>query len=141
MQQTPGVESTTTVYVGNLPFKMDEETVRETFSTDCGPVKHISWQTDKATGDFKGFAFIEFMDPKGASNAVSMNGSTLFGRNIKVQYSHTKPGGRGGFSSGGFGGSGSQGGFGGSSGGGFMGPPRQMDDRSGPRGPNRGMIS
>lgn len=82
--------------------------MRETFS-DCGPIKTINWQTDKVTGDFKGyyctykfpafyktrFAFIEFVDQNGASAAVAMNGTSVFGRTIKIQHSTNKTGQRG----------------------------------------------
>ena len=49
------------LYVGNLPFNVTEEELKEHFST-IGPLSHLSIPTDRETGKQRGFAFVEFKD-------------------------------------------------------------------------------
>lgn len=72
------------VYVGNLPFSISEERLRELFS-QFGSVASVKIITDE-TGRSKGFAFVEFAsDDEAASAADNLNGTDLEGRNIKVE--------------------------------------------------------
>jgi hypothetical protein len=50
-----------------------------------GDLQKISMQMDSSTGVSKGFAFLQFRDPKSANLAIqSMNGQTLAGRPMKT---------------------------------------------------------
>lgn len=72
------------VYVGNLPYSINKQTLHETFS-QCGTVDLINLITDKITGQSKGFAIIEMSRRSEASRAIQMlNGSNLSDRAIKV---------------------------------------------------------
>lgn len=72
------------VYLGNLSFKVDEETLRQHFGA-CGKVKKVDFITDYTTGRFYGTAFIEFESPDAARKAVMFNGQKLLGRPMKVE--------------------------------------------------------
>ena len=48
-----------TVFVGGLPFDVDEARLKEVFGP-CGPIACIRWGEDRETGDFKGYAHVEF---------------------------------------------------------------------------------
>ncbi len=92
------------LYVGNLPYSATEETLRETFSK-CGDVDSATMITDRDTGQSKGFGFVEMSRDSEAQKAIQeLNGSTLEGREIKVNEAKPKAPRRGG--GGGYGGGG-----------------------------------
>ena len=99
------------LYVGNLPYSATEETLRETFSK-CGDVDSATMITDRDTGQSKGFGFVEMSRDSEAQKAIQdLNGSTLDGREIKVNEAKPKAprGGRGGgHRGGGYGGGGNR---------------------------------
>ena len=77
------------LYVGNLPFSSNEQTLRDTFSR-CGMVDSVNLITDRITGQSKGFAFVEMSSSGEAQKAIQeLNGTSLDGREIKV--SEAKP--------------------------------------------------
>ncbi len=111
------------IYVGNLPYTIAEEELRDLFGS-FGEIVKISLIRDKATRKSKGYAFIEFTQASEAEQAVkTMNGRDEGGRPLRVNIAEDRPfGGR----EGGNGGGGSRGGFGGGGGsrGGFGGAGR-----------------
>ncbi len=71
------------IYVGNIPFTVTETQVREMFE-EHGSVDSIAWITDRDTGRFRGFAFIE-MEDEGANAAIqALNGQEVDGRPLKI---------------------------------------------------------
>ena len=71
------------LYVGNLPFTSSEEEVRELFSGH-GTVESLAWITDRDTGRFRGFCFIEMEDAAAAAAIEKLDGSDLNGRPLRV---------------------------------------------------------
>jgi RNA recognition motif-containing protein len=72
------------LYVGNLPFGVTQEKLKEMFSSygDLGEVTVIS---NKFTGKSKGFGFVTIEDDSQADKAISeMNGKELEGRALTV---------------------------------------------------------
>jgi nucleolin len=78
----------TRLFVGNLPFKVDETSLGEFFPG----LTHIKWITDMETGRFYGSAFIEMKNSKAAVAAVAKSGQELLGRPIKVNFAPPRPG-------------------------------------------------
>jgi RNA recognition motif-containing protein len=75
------------LYVGNLPFNVTEEQVRELFS-QIGEVDSVKIITDRETGRSRGFCFVEMDNADEA--ASSLNGKDFGGRNITVNEAHEK---------------------------------------------------
>lgn len=72
------------IYVGNLPYNVTEEELREAFS-EFGEVSSVNVITDKYSGQSKGFGFVEMEKNSEAEEAIkALNESSLKGRNIKV---------------------------------------------------------
>lgn len=72
------------IYVGNLPYNVTEEELREVFS-EFGEVSSVNVITDKYSGQSKGFGFVEMANNSEAEGAIkALNESSLKGRNIKV---------------------------------------------------------
>ncbi len=113
------------IYVGNLNFQTDEETLRSTFS-QFGQVDTVDIVRDRESGQPRGFAFVEMANDGEADAAInSLNGQAVDGRNLTVNEARPKTerggfgGGRGGFGGRpGGGGGGGRGGYGGGRGGG-----------------------
>jgi uncharacterized membrane protein YgcG len=110
----------TRLYVGNLSWDTNEETLRSTFAADGRTVTDTHIVSDRDTGRPRGFAFVEMSSDQEAQDAISaLDGVELDGRNIRVneaQERQPRGGGRGG--GGGGGGGGGYGGGGGGGGGG-----------------------
>ncbi|RLO00107.1 hypothetical protein DYB28_010882, partial [Aphanomyces astaci] len=58
-------EGCLSIFVGNLSWNIDEDTLRATFE-HCGPIESVRLATDRETGDFRGFGHVDF----GTSNSV-----------------------------------------------------------------------
>lgn len=72
------------IYVGNLSYKMDEESLKEVF-VKIGEVQSVKIITDAATGRSKGFGFVEMTSDEDADKAIaSLNGTSLQERTITV---------------------------------------------------------
>jgi RNA recognition motif-containing protein len=75
----------TRLYVGNLPFEIDEDELRRLFESDGRSVNEVSIVTDRDTGRPRGFAFVEMASQKDAQAAISaLNGHEVGGRSIAV---------------------------------------------------------
>ncbi len=72
------------VYVGNLPFSVDDEGLRKIFAHH-GEIEEASVIKDKFSGRSKGFGFVTFKDDEDAKKAISaLNDKEVEGRNLKV---------------------------------------------------------
>jgi cold-inducible RNA-binding protein len=101
------------IYVGNLDFGTTEDQLRTAFEP-YGVVDKVTLVRDRATGQPRGFAFVEMQnDAEGEKAIAALNGSNLGGRNLNVNEARPKMERTGG---GGFGGH--RGGGGGHRGGG-----------------------
>ena len=91
------------IYVGNLSFNTTEDEVRELFA-EYGTISSVAWISDRDTGRFRGFCFIE-MDDAGADAAIAaLDGKEFGGRDLRVNEARPREdrgGGRRGDSRGG----------------------------------------
>lgn len=79
------------IFVGSLPWSMEEADLRESFET-YGVVDSVKIVTDKFSGRSKGFGFVEMPNDDEALNAIEeLNGSTVQGRELVVNKSEPKP--------------------------------------------------
>lgn len=90
------------LYVGNLPFTTAEDDLRTLFE-GAGTVDTVSMVRDNATGQARGFAFVEMASDEDAQNAIKMlNNHQLGGRALTVNEARPKTqGGGGGYGGGG----------------------------------------
>lgn len=78
-----------TLYVGNLPYRANEEAVQEHFEQQ-GTVVSVRLMKDRRTGKRKGYGFVE-MNAKGAAKAIkNLNDSTFQERTLKVRLAKEK---------------------------------------------------
>ena len=95
----------TKLYVGNLPYETTESDLQTLFE-GVGAVSTVNVVRDRATGQARGFAFVEMNDAEGARRAISeLDKHEYGGRNLTVN--EAKPMAPRG-NSGGFGGGGRQ---------------------------------
>jgi RNA recognition motif-containing protein len=71
------------IYVGNLPWSATEDQVRSLFS-QYGTVNSVNLVSDRETGRARGFGFVEMADADAAGAIQALNGSSMDGRNLKV---------------------------------------------------------
>ena len=89
----------TKLYVGNLPYETSESDIQTLFEA-AGQVSSINIVRDRATGQPRGFAFVEMSDVEGARKAINeLDKHQYGGRSLTVN--EAKPmaprGGGGGF--------------------------------------------
>ncbi|MGC8866032.1 MAG: RNA recognition motif domain-containing protein [Bacteroidales bacterium] len=72
------------IFVGSLPFKLQEADLREIFE-EHGEVSSVKIITDKFSGRSKGFGFVEMPNDAEAQAAIDeLNGAEVDGRTIVV---------------------------------------------------------
>ena len=72
------------IYVGNFPYSITEDDLRDAFSK-FGEVTEVILITDRHSGQSKGFGFVEMPDRSAAETAIKeLNDSDFQGRKIKV---------------------------------------------------------
>lgn len=98
------------LYVGNLSFKADNDSVRAAFAP-FGEITDVHVVLDRETGQSRGFGFVTMGSAEAAQKAISeMNGAMLDGRALKVNEAEERQNRGGGGGGGGRGGRGGGGG-------------------------------
>lgn len=119
------------LYVGNLPYSMGDQELRDLFSP-FGEVRSSRVMIDRETGRSRGFGFVELDDAAAQQAVAERNGFEVGGRRLVVNEARPREerprfggggggGGGGGYRGGGGGGGGGWGGGGGGGGGGHRG--------------------
>ena len=104
------------IYVGNLPFEVDDGELERIF-TEHGEVTSARVIQDRESGRSRGFGFVEMADNTQAEAAIqALNAKDMNGRPLTVNEAKPREDRRGG-GGGGYGGGGG-GGYGGGGGGG-----------------------
>jgi cold-inducible RNA-binding protein len=91
------------LFVGNLPFQTEESELQNLFS-QVGTVESVTVMRDRATGQARGFAFVEMSTDDEAQKAIAeLNEHQLGGRTLAVNEARPQVprSGGGGFSGGG----------------------------------------
>lgn len=74
----------TKLYVGNLPYETTESDLQTLFEAS-GQVSTVNIVRDRATGQARGFAFVEMEDAEGARRAIAeLDQHQYGGRNLTV---------------------------------------------------------
>jgi RNA recognition motif-containing protein len=74
----------TKLFVGSLPWSVDDKTLQSAFEAH-GTVVSAKVVKDRDTGRSRGFGFVEMENPSDAKNAIAaLNNSELKGRTIIV---------------------------------------------------------
>ena len=98
------------IYVGNLPYDLNEEGIKAMFA-EFGEVATVTLINDRESGRPKGFGFVEMAEEAEGNAAIAaLNGKEVKGRTIRVDKATPKTerprgggdrggrgGGRGGF--------------------------------------------
>lgn len=76
--------ATTTLYVGNLPYRANETTIRTLFS-EQGRVISVRLMKDKHTGKRRGFGFVEMPEADAKKAIEQLNEKEFQDRSLKVR--------------------------------------------------------
>ena len=94
------------VYVGNMSYETSQSDL-ETMFGEHGTVDSAEVIMDRATGQSKGFGFVEMSSDAEAQAAIgALDGKDSGGRALKVNEAKPRPSGGGGGGGGGYGGGG-----------------------------------
>uniref|UniRef100_UPI004047A511 RNA recognition motif domain-containing protein n=1 Tax=Cyanobium sp. TaxID=2164130 RepID=UPI004047A511 len=105
------------IFVGNLPFRAEQDDVSELFSP-FGEVTSCALPLERDTGRKRGFAFVEMADEAAEAKAIdALQGAELMGRPLRINKAEPRASGGGGY--GGGGARRSPGGYGAGAGGGY----------------------
>ena len=89
------------IYVGNLPYSINDDNLRENFAA-YGDVASAKVMMDRDSGRSKGFGFVEMGSSEQAEAAIQgLNGMSVGGRSIIVNISKPKEANSGGYGGGG----------------------------------------
>ena len=79
-----------TLYVGNLPYRANEASIRELFS-QYGTVHSVRLMKDKHTGKRRGFGFVEISAADADSAVTALNDQEFQQRTLKVREAKDRP--------------------------------------------------
>lgn len=79
-----------TLYVGNLPYRANEASIRELFSS-YGTVHSVRLMKDKHTGKRRGFGFVEISAKDAESAVTALNDQEFQQRTLKVREAKERP--------------------------------------------------
>ncbi|NWI56008.1 RBM34 protein, partial [Calyptomena viridis] len=82
--KTSSHDNKRSVFLGNLPYDIPNDAVREHFHV-CGDVVGVRIVRDRKTGLGKGFGYVLFENTDAVHLALKLNNSVLMGRQIRVQ--------------------------------------------------------
>ena len=89
---SPGIiEGYNRIYVGNLAWEITEEDLRKFFQ-DC-KIAAVRFGEDKSTGEFKGYAHVDFHDGGSLAKALKLDQMEICGRPAKISCAVPKKGG------------------------------------------------
>ncbi|XP_037482025.1 protein gar2-like [Triticum dicoccoides] len=77
------IEGYNRTYVGNLAWDVTEDDLRKFFS-DC-KISSIRFGTDKETGEFKGFAHVDFSDSTSLAIGLKLDQNVIKGRPARIR--------------------------------------------------------
>ncbi|WVZ95896.1 hypothetical protein U9M48_041603 [Paspalum notatum var. saurae] len=77
------IEGYNRIYVGNLPWDITEDDLKKFFS-EC-KISSIRFGTNKETGDFKGFAHVDFSDGTSLAAALKLDQKVVMGRPVRIR--------------------------------------------------------
>jgi RNA recognition motif-containing protein len=81
----------TKLYVGNLPYQTTESDLQTLFEA-AGQVSTVTIVRDRATGQARGFAFVEMTDAEGARRAIAeLDRREVDGRSLSVNEARPMP--------------------------------------------------
>jgi RNA recognition motif-containing protein len=82
-----------TIYIGNIPYSMDEEKLLNVFQK-FGPIESVRVIVDNKTKRPKGYAFVEMKNASDEKVAVdSLNEQDIGGRKARVSIANPKKSG------------------------------------------------
>lgn len=79
-----------TLYVGNLPYRANEATVKELFA-NYGTVESVRLMKDKHTGKRRGFGFVEMSATDLDKTIAALNDAEFQQRTLKVREAKERP--------------------------------------------------
>lgn len=77
------VNHLTTIFISNLPYGVQDESIRELFTT-AGPIKQIRLVKHEWSGKSKGFGYVDFTTVEGYQAALKLDRQPLSGRPVYV---------------------------------------------------------
>lgn len=83
------------IYVGNMPFSMDEDQLRTIFG-EFGDITSANVIMDRDTGRPRGFAFIEMQDDDARKAIAELNEKEFGGRKLNINEARPRQSGGGG---------------------------------------------
>ena len=88
--QAKTVANKLNIYIGNLANDVNEEDLRQTFST-YGRITDVKVIKDRESGEPRGFGFVEMPAAAEARSAIkNLNGTVLKGQTVKVSIAKSK---------------------------------------------------
>lgn len=79
-------ENCVKLFVGNLSFDIDDDTIMKFFANVDAEVKAVRWLHHRDSGDFKGCGYVEFWNSEACEKGATLNGKTLMGRPIRIDW-------------------------------------------------------
>ncbi|KAL7718779.1 RNA recognition motif containing protein [Entamoeba marina] len=73
-----------TIFVGNLPFNIEEEDVRKAFEKQAGNVQRVRVVRDNNTGTGRGIAYVTFKEKEDVQKGLDFVGNKIKGRLVRV---------------------------------------------------------
>ncbi|XP_068982135.1 uncharacterized protein [Bombus flavifrons] len=84
MKSNDKYETKKSVFIGNLHFNVDDDSVRNHFKR-CGEIQSVRIIRDNQTGVGKGFGYVNFKSEDAVALALELDGITILNREVRVK--------------------------------------------------------
>ena len=74
------------LFLGNLSYEIDDDGITKFFAGVEAELKAVRWLFHQDSGDFKGCGYADFWNTEACEKAASLNGKTLLGRPIRIDW-------------------------------------------------------
>ena len=84
-QATPQPPGGKKLFIGNLSYEIEDETIIEFFK-ESGTLIGLRWMSDVKTDKFRGFGYVEFETAEQAAKGRALDGTMCLGRPIRIDW-------------------------------------------------------
>jgi polyadenylate-binding protein len=80
------------IFIGSIDYETTQQEITEFIETKIGPIQNLIYALDKASGKFRGFVFVDFINEGDDQRAINeLHNAEFKGRRLRVAEAMPRP--------------------------------------------------